>query len=231
MSKRQPYQLEYIAFQKFLKGQPIGVKTTIILIFKSFFTLIEGLIRNIPGVIGFKLRYYYYKTAMKKVGKNVLIDVGVIISGSKNISIDEFTWIDSNCILSAMLGEITIGKRIHVAPQCIIAARDKIILEDYVGLSSAVRIYSNTEAPIDGKRMSGPMIPEEMKAFKSAPVTLRKDSFVGSGSVILPGVELGEGAVVGANSVVTKSVEPYVIAAGAPAKAIGRRAPVTMPEI
>jgi acetyltransferase-like isoleucine patch superfamily enzyme len=75
------------------------------------------------------------------------------------------------------------------------------------------------------------MVPEYMKAFKSAPVTLRKESFVGANSIILPGVELGEGAVVGANSVVTKSVEPWTIVAGVPARPISKRDPVSFPDL
>ena len=45
----------------------------------------------------------------------MLIDVGVIFSGPANISIDDYTWIDSYCIINAMMGEVRIGKRIHIA--------------------------------------------------------------------------------------------------------------------
>lgn len=46
------------------------------------------------------------------------------------------------------------------------------------------------------------------------------DAWIGTGSVILPGVEIGEGAVVGANSVVTRSVDAYTVVGGAPAQKI-----------
>jgi acetyltransferase-like isoleucine patch superfamily enzyme len=48
-------------------------------------------------------------------------------------------------------------------------------------------------------------------------------AWLGARALILPGVELGEGAVVGAGSVVTKAVAPYAIVAGSPAKPIGER--------
>ncbi|MFH0826045.1 MAG: DapH/DapD/GlmU-related protein, partial [Pseudomonadota bacterium] len=79
-------------------------------------------------------------------------------------------------------------------------------------------------------RMSGPMVPEEMKAFVSAPVALRKDSFVGANSVVLPGVEVGQGAVIGANSVISKSVMPYDIVVGV-GRVVGKRDRITVPDI
>ena len=230
MNRQNPYQAEYDVFCSMIEGKKLPIGPTLKLIAKIPLGLIEFLIRYIPGPIGFKLRYYYYKLFLKKMGKNVMIDVGVFLNGPANISLADFVWIDCNCIISAHLGEISIGRRVHIAPFSILGAREPIIIEDYVGISASVKIYSNSEHPADGKRMSGPMIPESMKAFKSAPVTLRKDSFVGTNSVILPGVELGEGAVVAPNTVISKSVQPYDIVAMAGRK-IGTRAPVDVPDI
>ena len=220
---KDPYRLEYDAFQKFIKGKPFSIYEVMVLSLKSFFSIFEGIFRYIPGALGYKLRYYYYKIVCKKIGKNVLIDVGVILSGTANISIDDYTWIDANCIISAMLGEVSIGKRVHMAPFSIIGSREPVIIEDYVALGASSKIYSNSEVVVPGKRMSGPMIPEEDKAFFSAPVYLRKDSFVGANSVIMPGVELGVGAVVGANSLVTKSVAAWTIVSGVPARKLMAR--------
>lgn len=225
------YRLEYEAFGRFLEGEPLGPRATAVLAAKSLFALLEMSVRYVPGGLGYKLRYWLYRPFLKHLGKDVLIDVGVTLNGLRNISLGDYVWIDANCRIEAMLGEISIGRRVHVAPFTIIAAREPVVLEDYVGLSSSVKIYANSEHPVAGKRMSGPMIPERYKAFRSRPVVLRKDSFVGANSILLPGVELGEGAVVGANSVVSKPVEPWTIVAGAPAREIGRRDPVTVPDV
>lgn len=225
------YRLEYEAFGRLLEGQRIPVGSLIVLLAKSLLGLVEMAIRYVPGGIGYKLRYYYYKPFLKRLGKNVLIDVGVFLNGPANISIGDYCWIDAYTRIEAMLGEVTLGKRIHVAPFSIIAARAPVILEDYVGISSGVKIYANSETPRDGKRMSGPMIPERYKAFHSKPVILRRDSFVGTNSVLLPGAELGEGAVVGANSIVSGHIEPWTIVVGPSARVVGRRDPVTVPEL
>lgn len=52
------------------------------------------------------------------------------------------------------------------------------------------------------------------------PIILRKGCQIGMGSIIMPGVEIGEGAIIGAHSVVTKSVPSWTVAAGSPAKII-----------
>jgi acetyltransferase-like isoleucine patch superfamily enzyme len=56
---------------------------------------------------------------------------------------------------------------------------------------------------------------------KKDKITIEKDAWIGTGVVILPDVHIGEGAVVGANAVVTKDVAPYTVVGGIPAKKIG----------
>ena len=57
----------------------------------------------------------------------------------------------------------------------------------------------------------------------SAPVTICDNVWIASRVTVLPGVTIGEGAVVACGSVVTKNVDPYAIVAGVPAKKIGQR--------
>ncbi|HBL10852.1 MAG TPA: acetyltransferase [Cyanobacteria bacterium UBA11162] len=60
-------------------------------------------------------------------------------------------------------------------------------------------------------------------ADRGGNVTIGDHVWIAYRAIILPGVTIGEGAVVGAGSVVTKDVEPYAIVAGAPAKIVGKR--------
>lgn len=112
----------------------------------------------------------------------------------------------------------------------VISGGGRVVIEDYVGISSGVKIYSHSEAPKDGKRMSGPMIYEEHKGMKSEKVHIKKDAFLGTNSVILPGVIIGEGAIVGANSLVRDSIPDYSIAVGVPAKIVGSRSKINVPD-
>lgn len=225
------YRLEYDAFSRFIEGRPIPFWSLCVLAAKSCLAIFEMLIRYIPGGFGYKIRYYYYKLFLKRLGKDVLIDVGVTLNGAKNISIGDYCWIDAYCRIDAMLGEVTLGKRIHIAPYAIVAARAPVTIGDYCGIGAACKIYSNSETPGDGKRLSGPMIPEKYKGFHSKPIVVERDCLVGANSVLLPGTELGEGAVVGPNSVVNKRIEPWTVVASSPARIVGRRSPVTVPEL
>ena len=235
MAQQEPtnarYRLEYEAFDRFIRGKSIPPFSFLVLVLKSLLALFEGLVRNIPGGFGYKLRYYYYKLFFKHLGKNVLIDVGVIFSGPANISIGDYVWVDSYCRIEAFLGEVTIGKRVHIASYSIIAAREPVIIEDYVGIAAGVKIYANSEHPVGGKRMSGPMVPEEMKAFHSKKITLKKDSFVGANSILLPGANLEEGAVVGANCVISKTIPSYQIVVAPFGRPVRKRKPVEVEEI
>jgi phosphonate metabolism protein (transferase hexapeptide repeat family) len=63
-------------------------------------------------------------------------------------------------------------------------------------------------------------VDKESRAAARQEVTIGHDVWIGHGAVILPGVTIGNGAVVGANAVVTRSVAPYEIVAGLPAKVL-----------
>ena len=114
------YKHQFNAFQKYLIEDKISIREYISLVADIPSNLIEASIRNIPGPIGILVRRFYYWFRLKELGKNSIIDVGVHFFGTKNISIGSFTWIDSHVRLEALLGEIQIGSRVHIAPYTII---------------------------------------------------------------------------------------------------------------
>lgn len=63
-------------------------------------------------------------------------------------------------------------------------------------------------------------IPMKEQGYHEADIIIEDDVWIGANSVITSGVHIGRGAVIGAGSVVTKSIPPYTIAAGTPAKVI-----------
>ncbi|MGQ2909128.1 MAG: DapH/DapD/GlmU-related protein [Aliihoeflea sp.] len=60
---------------------------------------------------------------------------------------------------------------------------------------------------------------------QAARVTIGNDVWIGHGAVIMPGISIGDGAVVGANAVVTRDVPAYAVVAGAPARVLRQRFP------
>lgn len=65
-----------------------------------------------------------------------------------------------------------------------------------------------------------PLDPEDRKALIAKPITLKQRAWIGAGSTILPGVTVGQNAVVAAGSVVSKDVPDNVVVGGVPAKFI-----------
>lgn len=116
--------------------------------------------------------------------------------------------------------KISLGKRVIIRPGCMLFADPReggagITIEDDVMLGSGVHIY------VHNHRFDDPNTPIIDQGFyASEPVLLRKGCWIGANSIILPGVTIGENAVIGAGSVVTKSIESYILSAGNPAKVI-----------
>lgn len=223
--------LEVKAFLEFRETGKISLKYAIPLGIKSLLIdLPFAVLKYWPGAVGFKLRQIFYSFRAKSFGRNVLIGHSTEITYPQSISFSDYSFIDHHVTLDSLCGQISIGRRVHIAPYAMVIGVGGVVIGDYVGVGSYARIYSHSEAPIDGKRMSGPMIPESMKGMVTAPVILEKDSLVGTGAVILPGVTLGEGAIVAANSFVPANtkIKPWSIYAGVPARLVGLRNKVTV---
>ena len=91
---------------------------------------------------------------------------------------------------------LTIEEGVWIASRSLILCHKRIIKDYYQG-----DVYSD--------------LPQ-----KDLPVVLKKNCAIGMNSTILPGITIGEGAIVGAGSVVSRDIPPYTIAAGSPAKVI-----------
>tara|TARA_B100001123_G_scaffold255794_1_gene285312 strand:+ start:777 stop:1469 length:693 start_codon:yes stop_codon:yes gene_type:complete len=199
---------EYQIFHKFINKEKISLSDYLFIILQMPFDLIEFILRNIPGPLGFKARFIYYKFRLKKVGKNVLIDIGVVFSGHKNICLDDFCYIDKYCLLNAV-SSIEIGKRTHVSSFCILHAgiNAPIKIGNYVGIAANSKMHSSSESIEKNKRMSGPMVPLAQKNLKYGPITIKDEAFIGLNSIILPNVEIGYGSITLPNSVIRKSIK------------------------
>lgn len=159
---------------------------------------------------------------LASIGKNVLISKLASIHGASRIYIGSNVRIDDFCILSAGLEGINIGNYVHIACYSSLIGKGKITLEDFVNISSRVSIFSSND-DYSGLSLTNPMVPDCYKNVTHGPVTLKRHSIVGSGSIILPNIILEEGCSVGALSLVNKNCEEFSIYAGSPAKKIKNR--------
>lgn len=158
----------------------------------------------------------------RSIGKDVRLSRKSSVYGAKNISIGNHVRIDDFCVLSAGVGGITLGNYIHMGVYSAILGGGAVTLEDFVNISSRVSIYSSND-DYSGASMTNPMVPARYTSIQLADVRLCKHVIVGSGSVILPGITIGEGCAVGALSMLNQDCKPFGIYTGVPARRIKER--------
>ena len=94
---------------------------------------------------------------------------------------------------------------------------------DFSAFSSKCAVYATSD-DYSGESMSNPMVPERYRTTETnAPVVLKKHVLVGCMSVVLPGVTIGEGSSVGSMTLCDRSLEPWGIYVGIPARRIKDR--------
>jgi len=120
--------------------------------------------------------------------------------------------------------QITVGDYIHIAPYCtVIGGKEGIfIMEDFSTLAAGSRVICSSDDYVSGHLINS-TIPEKYRKVDRNKVVLEKFSCIGTNCVIMPGVVISEGSVVGANSLVTKSTEPWTVYVGSPARPVKKR--------
>ena len=134
--------------------------------------------------------------ALKRLGKNSYIDYGTYFRYPRKISIGDKVTINKNCKFYASY---------HIKEALIIIGNNVRIAPE-VSFYSAGHNYSDLSCPDIG-----------------ATIKINDNVWIGARAIILQGVEIEEGAVIGAGSVVTKNIPEYTVAVGSPAKIIKKR--------
>lgn len=167
--------------------------------------------------------------------KNLQIDLPRVICHPELISIGDDVFLGHGTFLVAQTGypafasetaqiqqfphsskpKIIIGNRVTATASLQIAAMGEVTVEDDVMFASNINItdglhgYENAHEPYKYQRM-----------FRIAPIRIKRGCWIGQNVVILPGVTIGAMSIIGANSVVTRSIPDRCIAVGAPARVI-----------
>lgn len=133
-----------------------------------------------------------------KIGKDSQIEGGVIITGNGN-------------------GKIIIGKDSYVGINNVLDWSDNITIGDFVhiaGPSTGLWTHSSAKMCMN----SIPLINKSEEFRPTAPIVIESNVYIGGNCTIYPGVTIGHHSIVAPNSAVTKSVEPFTMVGGVPAK-------------
>ena len=129
------------------------------------------------------------------------------IIGIENIEFGKYVIIDDYVLIYAK-EQIKIGNYVHIASFTSISGGGEFVMEDFSAVSSGCRIVTATDDFKDSG-FGNSTVAIEFRNIETAKIHIKKFAIIGGNSVILPGVTIGEGASVGAGSVVTKDLEPW----------------------
>lgn len=179
------------------------------------YTLI-GLLKLLTSYINTKL--FYSKSRLMRFPFDIRnksnIDLGIGLTTGVGCRIEAFSKIKQNIVLQ-------FGKNVQINDYVHISAMESVIIGNNVLMASKIYISDCSHGSYLGnKNDSDPnTIPADRPLF-SKPVLIKDNVWLGEFVSVLPGVIIGKGTIVGANSVVSKSLPDYVIAVGSPAKPI-----------
>jgi acetyltransferase-like isoleucine patch superfamily enzyme len=161
------------------------------------------------------------------VGEDVFISKSAEITRPELCTIGNHVAIDSFFYCTTKL---KVGDYVHISPHvAVIGGRHTgLFVSDFCFISVGARMVCGSEL-FQGEGLIGPLIPDAYKdQQKLEPIYLQRFSGACANSVIMPGVTLAEGSILGANSFLKESTEPWTIYAGNPARPIKSRKKETM---
>lgn len=153
------------------------------------------------------------------IGKGVFIPRPIEIRGIDDgrLEVGDNVTIDTGARLhAANKATLRVGDRVGIGPYNIFNAFDDLTIGD----DTMFGPFININCADHGMELGTPM---REQYGEYGPVSIGKDCWLGSMVVVTRGVTIGDGAVIGAGSVVTRDIPPYTIAAGAPCCALKER--------
>jgi galactoside O-acetyltransferase len=157
----------------------------------------------------------------QEIGKDVTIYQPTSIINEKNYFLKSNIIIAEYCWLMAS-NKTYIGNFTHIACHSSFSGGNLLLIEDFVSLSAGVRLIPGSDIA-DGSCLINSTVPEDYRGVRRSFIHIEKFAFLATNVVCYPGVTIGEGAVVGAGSIVTKDIEPWTVNIGFPAKPVSRR--------
>ncbi len=175
------------------------------------------------------MKYEYHMDGIDSVGENSTISEDIeirIVNKSHDrrgmcIGSDSMIYPRNRFVLGDMNAshhaDIRIGNFVLINSGGYFSGEGGLIIKDYVLIGANTCILSA------GHKYHDRSTPIQRQELTYGTITIERDVWIGASSVILEGVTIGEGAVIGAGTVVTKDVDPYAVVVGNPGRTIKYR--------
>lgn len=174
-----------------------------------------------------KIQLFFWLFRTKVIARKArLFRFPIVIRGRKYIDFGVSLTTGVGCrfdCFSDSKGEIKLkfGKNVQINDYVHFVAMNSIIIGDNVLIASHVFISDNSHGSYKCDSWdSDPRIPPTEREYATAPIRIGNNVWIGEGVCIMPGVNIGEGCVIGAHSIVNKNIPAKSIAVGSPAKVI-----------
>lgn len=171
------------------------------------------------------LTYFYYEPAFRsrceRVGKNLQVWAFPHVDGHSkiylgdNVSIYGHMGVGSGRIYDEP--RLVIGNGVDIGHNVFFTVNQEIVIEDHVNIASFTHILDTDSHPRD-PQLRALKLPPSKDEIK--PIRICTRAWIGTGSFIMKGVTIGEGAIVGSNSVVISDVPAFSVVLGNPARVI-----------
>lgn len=159
---------------------------------------------------------------IRSVGTNVEVSAQCNISGLENIVIGSNVRIDSNNIILAKRGYLSIGSNVHIEPGSSIVAHSGITIGDFCTISHGVRLFT-ASANYNGKSLTNIFPDRKFQTPIEGPILIKNHVIIGGNSVVMPNLVIDEGAAIGALSFVRHSLDGWKVYGGNPLRMIKNR--------
>jgi acetyltransferase-like isoleucine patch superfamily enzyme len=195
-----------------------------------FFRLLYHLHFAILNASRWSLNFFYreplFRSRCTSIGARFHMWLMPDINGHPEITVgDDVNFFGDIAITSGRLFDhprLVIGDRVDVGHQVIFVVNKEIVIEDDVKIASGVRFMDTDAHPRNPADRITNLPPPDAEV---RPVRICKMAWIGQNSFILKGVTVGEGAVVGVNSVVVTDIPAYAVAMGNPARVVVKNTP------
>lgn len=149
-----------------------------------------------PGKLGQSLRRRYWAKRLEFCGKDLIMAERVKIASPE---------------------KLRLGNNVGIGIGAYITAGGGVTVGNYVGIGPGAKIWSVNHI------YENPHTPWLLQGSETKPVVIGNDVWVAAGSIVKPGVTIGDGAIIAAGTVLSKSIPPFAIVAGNPGRIVGWR--------